>query len=148
MSENPIEFAPRCTERGDGGVTVVELSGEIDLRTAPPLIALLDALTAGPRPDLVLDLRPVTFLDCSGLRLLCRARNRAVERHGRLRLITESRRFRRIIQHARLTGVFEVHDRLPEIPVPAADSAPAASDAAPAASGAGPVRSVLSGTVG
>jgi hypothetical protein len=41
---------------------VVEVRGEIDILTASPLSARLDALTAGPCPDLVLALRPVTFL--------------------------------------------------------------------------------------
>ncbi|MGI5347063.1 STAS domain-containing protein [Streptomyces sp. CA-250714] len=114
MYENLIESAPCHTERLVGGVTVVELSGEIDIRTAPSLGARLDALTAGPRPELVVDLRSVSFIDCSGLRLLCRARNRTVARRGRLRLVTDSRSFLRILKHTRLVGVFEVHHRLPE----------------------------------
>ncbi|GAA1932368.1 hypothetical protein GCM10009837_67640 [Streptomyces durmitorensis] len=34
----------------------------------------------------VADLRPVEFLDCYALGLLCRARRRALEHHGRLSL--------------------------------------------------------------
>ncbi|MGW2648905.1 STAS domain-containing protein [Streptomyces sp. NPDC001393] len=101
------------------GATVVVLHGEIDLLTAPALSRRLDALTACSRPDLVLDLRPVTFIDCAGLGVLCRARNRTSARQGRLRLITESAGFRRILRVTGLGDVFEVHTRLPH-PLPGA----------------------------
>lgn len=115
MSENHIRLVPRDTEGSiGGGVTVVELRGDIDLRAAPALAARLDALTAGPRPDLVLDLRPVSFIDCSGLGVLCRTRNRVMARQGRLRLVSGSTRFLRILRCVDLAGVFEVRPRLAE----------------------------------
>jgi len=101
------------TERVVGGTTVVEVRGEIDLFTAAPLSVRLDSLTAVRRPDLVLDLRPVVFIDCSGLRLLCRTRNRVLARHGRLRLVTGDGCFLRILRAARLADVFEIHPDLP-----------------------------------
>ncbi|WP_431985142.1 STAS domain-containing protein [Streptomyces qinglanensis] len=119
MSENSPESAHCHTKRVDGGVTVLEVGGELDISTAPLLASRLDALTAGPRPDLVLDLRPVSFMDCSGLSLLCRAKNRTAARHGRLRLVCDSNRFLRILEHARLAGTFEIHTRLPEAPATA-----------------------------
>ncbi|MER7576669.1 STAS domain-containing protein [Streptomyces sp. NPDC126514] len=72
--------------------------------TAIPLAAHLDVMSSGPHPDLVLDLRPVAFIDCAGLGVLCRTRS-----DGRLQLITESRRFLRILRTAGLGEVFEVH---------------------------------------
>ncbi|MGW2717811.1 STAS domain-containing protein [Streptomyces sp. NPDC001492] len=96
------------TERVIGGTTVVEMRGEIDILTATPLSARLDTLTAGPRPHLVLDLRPVTFIDGSGLRLLCRARNRVLTRRGRLRLVADSGRLLRILRVALLADAFEI----------------------------------------
>ena len=114
MSETLIMYGSHHTERAVGRTTVVELRGDIDILTAPPLGARLDDLTAALRPDLVLDLRAVSFIDCSGLRVLCRARNRIMERYGRLRLITDSDRFLRVLRAAGLSGVFEMYDRLPE----------------------------------
>ncbi|MGW0510195.1 STAS domain-containing protein [Streptomyces olivaceoviridis] len=100
--------------REDGpGPTVLTLRGEIDLLTAPALSERLDALTARPRPDLVLDLRPTEFIDCAGLGALCRARNRALARGGRLCLVTDSARFLRMLRLTGLWGVFEVRSRLP-----------------------------------
>ncbi|WP_051833048.1 STAS domain-containing protein [Streptomyces sp. NRRL S-646] len=76
--------------------------------TATPLSQRLDALSAGPCPDLVLDLRPVTFIDDSGLRLLCRARNRVLARQGRFRPGADSGRLLRILRPALPADVFEI----------------------------------------
>ncbi|KUL77978.1 anti-anti-sigma factor [Streptomyces sp. NRRL WC-3605] len=91
------------------------LRGEIDLSTATSLMMRLDALTSAPSPDLVLDLRGVTFIDCAGLGVLCRVRNRVRAREGRLRLVSESARFRRMLRLADLGGAFEVASRLPDV---------------------------------
>ncbi|MGW3115826.1 STAS domain-containing protein [Streptomyces sp. NPDC001107] len=108
MAETHAGRAPCHTERVVGGTTVVEVHGEVDILTATPLSARLDSLTAGPCPDLVLDLRPVTFIDGSGLRLLCRARNRVLARQGRLRLVADSGRLLRILRIALLGDVFDI----------------------------------------
>ncbi|WP_329331859.1 STAS domain-containing protein [Streptomyces sp. NBC_00663] len=114
MFKDHEESTPCRTERLDDGTTVVELRGEIDLCTGPPLSARLDALTAAPFPDLVLDLRQVSFVDCGGLRALCRARNRVLARGGRLRLVTESARLLGILRYVDLGGVFETVPHPPE----------------------------------
>ncbi|MGP4090109.1 STAS domain-containing protein [Streptomyces sp. KR55] len=90
MSGNDPRSAPHHTERTVGATTVVELRGEIDIFTAPPLAARLETLTADQHPDLVLDLRSMAFIDRTGLGVLCRARNRVEARDGRLRLVTDS----------------------------------------------------------
>nr|WSY51082.1 STAS domain-containing protein [Streptomyces sp. NBC_00886] len=112
MTEIHPTAALRSSRRVIAGTTVVELRGEIDLLTAQSLSARLDRLTAGPCPDLVLDLRPLSFIDCAGLGVLCRARNRTAARSGRLRLVTSDTGFLRILRHTQLGGVFEIHARL------------------------------------
>ncbi|AZP15518.1 anti-sigma factor antagonist [Streptomyces aquilus] len=126
MFKDHEESTPCHTERLVGGTIVVEVQGEIDLCTGPPLSARLDALTAGPFPDLVLDLRPVSFVDCSGLRALCRARNRVLARGGRFRLVTESARLLGILRCVDLGDAFEVLSRPPEgvVPTPRPDLVP------------------------
>ncbi|MFD5813567.1 anti-sigma factor antagonist [Streptomyces sp. NPDC127038] len=71
----------------DRGHAVLELHGEIDLLATTELTPLLDAVTSDPAPRVVIDLRCVEFFDCSGLRLLYRARRRVEERGGRLHLV-------------------------------------------------------------
>ncbi|MFJ7333192.1 STAS domain-containing protein [Streptomyces sp. NPDC101110] len=102
---------------------VVTLHGELDLLTAPVLRADLDRATADPCPDLVLDLRPVSFIDCAGLGVLCRVRNRVRARRGRLRLVIGGTSLPRLLRHSGLAGVFEVLPGMPAgVPgVPAAE---------------------------
>ncbi|MEU6665922.1 STAS domain-containing protein [Streptomyces sp. NPDC046727] len=119
-SAEDVVVAAHCVP---GGATVVSLRGEIDVLTVPALTERLDALTARQHPDLVLDLRPVTFIDCAGLGILCRTRNRTLARQGRLRLVTDSPRFRRVLRATGLTGVFEMCTRLPQpLPAPSGSS--------------------------
>ncbi|MEV5432380.1 STAS domain-containing protein [Streptomyces sp. NPDC052701] len=112
MAHTHTGTPPSHTERTVGGTTVLALHGEIDILTEPALRARFDALTAAPGPDLVVDLRPVSFIDCAGLRVLCRARNRAEARHGRLRLVTDSAGFRRLLRLTGLADAFELYPRL------------------------------------
>ncbi|MFE6282100.1 STAS domain-containing protein [Streptomyces sp. NPDC057877] len=114
-------LTPCSPARRVGGSTVLELRGEIDVHTARFVTARLDALTAGPCPDLVLDLRGMSFIDCTGIGALCRARNRVLTRRGRLRLVSTDPRFLRVLGALRLDDVFEVRARLPRaVPDPLA----------------------------
>jgi anti-sigma B factor antagonist len=112
MSENATSPTVCRTTGTAAGATVVALSGDIDVVACLSLGARLDALTDVPRPDLVVDLRSVSFIDCAGLGLLCRMRNRVLARDGRLRLVANSASFRRILARTGLTGVFQI---LPEL---------------------------------
>ncbi|KPI22201.1 anti-anti-sigma regulatory factor, SpoIIAA [Actinobacteria bacterium OK074] len=89
-----------------GACTVVVVSGEIDLATAECVAVHLQAATAGSAPDVVVDLRPVAFFDCSGLRVLCRAEYRAREHGGRLRIVSDQPRIHRLLRAAGLLKRF------------------------------------------
>lgn len=89
-----------------GPFTVVEVLGEIDLATAVFVTEHLDAATARPEPDVLVDLRRVDFFDCSGLRVLCRAETRVRDRGGRLRIISDAPRIRRLLLGAGLMDRF------------------------------------------
>lgn len=99
-------------ERSVGGATVVEVAGELDILAAAALSVRLDELTAVGRPDVVLDLRGVTFIDCSGLSVLVRLRARTLAREGRLGIVTGSPQVLRLLRLTRLTRVFALHDDL------------------------------------
>ncbi|AZP19219.1 anti-sigma factor antagonist [Streptomyces aquilus] len=88
------------------GHTVVELHGEIDIAAAVHITPVLDAVTDGPAPLVVIDLGPVEFLDCFGLTLLCRARRRVRERGGRLSLVCPQPGIRKILGIVGLTAAF------------------------------------------
>ncbi|MDT0309782.1 STAS domain-containing protein [Streptomyces sp. DSM 44917] len=94
------------------GTLVAELRGEIDLLTAPAVSEGLAALARRGPDRLVVDLRPVTFLDCSGLRPLCRAHALMAGRGGRLSLVAGSPRVLRVLRLARALPAFTLHPDL------------------------------------
>ncbi|MFE5812515.1 STAS domain-containing protein [Streptomyces sp. NPDC056479] len=96
-----------------GAFTVVEVTGEIDLATEVFLAEHLNAATLRPEADVLVDLRRVTFFDCSGLRVLCRAETRARDHGGRLRIVSDAPRIRRLLRGAGLLDRFPI---LPGIP--------------------------------
>ncbi|MFF4118224.1 STAS domain-containing protein [Streptomyces sp. NPDC001714] len=114
MADNHTRSATYRMTVTAGGTTVVTLHGDVDLLAVPVLSAALDDLTSGAEPDLVLDLSPVSFIDCSGLTLLCRVRNRVRYRIGRLRLVTPDDGFRRLLRRTDLGDAFELYPGLPE----------------------------------
>ncbi|MFF7047520.1 STAS domain-containing protein [Streptomyces griseorubiginosus] len=109
----PPAANPYARTRADGGFTVVEAAGELDLATAGLLAEHLDAATASARPDVLVDLRGVEFFDCSGLRVLCRAESRAREHGGRLRVVADDPRLHRLL---RATGLWARFTPLSAIP--------------------------------
>lgn len=88
------------------GRTILELHGEIDIAATIAITPPLDAATGRPEPLVVLDLTRVTFLDCSGLSLLCRVHRRVTSRHGGLKLVCPHPQALRLLRLARLTGIF------------------------------------------
>ncbi|WP_189306584.1 STAS domain-containing protein [Streptomyces albospinus] len=97
-----------------GTARVVRLRGALDYVSAPGTVARLDALTSGPRPDLVLDLARLDFLDCCGVGVLCRARRRVLERGGRLSLVITDPHQLWILRTVGLGASFDVLDTVPD----------------------------------
>ncbi|UQT60915.1 STAS domain-containing protein [Streptomyces durmitorensis] len=92
------------------GHLVLEFRGAIDISAALDMAPALDAHTARPALTAIIDLSPVDFFDCSGLRLLCRARRRILEHGGRLQLVCS----RPLTLHIlRVTGLLPVFDPVP-----------------------------------
>ncbi|MFI6471203.1 STAS domain-containing protein [Streptomyces sp. NPDC050516] len=96
------------------GCTVLEFHGEIDLAAAIEITPQLDVATAPPEPLVAIDLTPVTFLDCSGLNLLCRAHRRITARYGNLQLVCSHPPALRLLRAARLTDTFHPVSALDE----------------------------------
>ena len=76
MTETDATFQPpepfRCESGQDGDRTWVRPIGELDLDTAPLLDEELRAARADGADRLVLDMRALTFMDSTGLRLIIR----------------------------------------------------------------------------
>ncbi|MGW2818300.1 STAS domain-containing protein [Streptomyces sp. NPDC001415] len=117
MTQRPPPLTRHLHTYRTHGHTVLEFHGEIDMAAATEFIPRLDAAIHRPEPLVVIDLTPVTFLDCSGLGLLCRAHHHALLRHGSMRLVCNYPPTLRLLHLARLTSVFRpvpsLHDALP-----------------------------------
>ena len=96
-----------------GGVNVIEVSGELDVYTAPGLRSFIIELDSIGVARLVLDLSELEFIDSSGLGLLCGALKRTSERGGYADLVVPEES--RVTQALKMTGlikVFQVHPDL------------------------------------
>jgi len=93
---------------------VVELSGDIDLHTAPALHrSLLDSLLPG-LARVVVDLSGVTFFSAAGVALLVSAHRRAGALGVDLRLAAPSAQARRVLALTGVDGLMPVHESLEE----------------------------------
>jgi anti-sigma B factor antagonist len=70
----PVNLA--LTESVRSGATLISVSGEFDILTAPKVAALLDDVVRGRAGNVVVDLRGTEFLDSAGLHVLVNAKRR------------------------------------------------------------------------
>ncbi|MEV7789620.1 anti-sigma factor antagonist [Streptomyces sp. NPDC088106] len=87
MRYEPAPLTRHLRVRQIRGHTVLEFRGEIDIAAAAEMAPHLDMATAEPDARVVIDLTRVEFFDCSGLRLLYRARHRTADGTGGLHLV-------------------------------------------------------------
>lgn len=98
-----------ATNRIYSGVPVVEVSGELDLSTAPAFDeALNEAETVMDSIRRVVDLRGLTFMDASGLKVLMEHRNRLRNADRELRLVVPPREEWPVNRLLSLTGLDRV----------------------------------------
>jgi anti-sigma B factor antagonist len=99
--------------RADGGRTIVEAVGEIDVYTAPKLRERLAELVDTGRHDIVVDMHRVEFLDSTGLGVLVGGLKRVRQHEGSLRLVCNQERILKIFRITGLTKVFLIYDDVP-----------------------------------
>ena len=94
-----------------GGVYTVRADGEVDLSTVPLLDGALTAGLASGRSTVVVDLRGISFVDCTGIGLLTQARCRARRQGTRLHILA-GRAIARTAAILDLTTTLGLHDTL------------------------------------
>jgi anti-sigma B factor antagonist len=95
--------------RTEGGRTVVEVVGEIDVYTAPKLREQLTELVDSGRYDIVVDMAGVEFLDSTGLGVLVGGLKRVRMHDGAIRLVCTQERILKIFRITGLTKVFPIY---------------------------------------
>jgi len=96
--------------RPERGRTVVEVTGEIDVYTAPKLREQLAELVDSGRHDIVVDMQGVEFLDSTGLGVLVGGLKRVKQHDGSMNLVCTQERILKIFRITGLTKVFPIHD--------------------------------------
>jgi len=96
------------------GRTVVEVSGEIDVYTAPRLRETLISLVDQGHYHLIVDMEGVEFLDSTGLGVLVGGLKRVRAHDGVIDLVCTQGRILRIFRITGLSKVFSIFDSVDE----------------------------------
>lgn len=98
------------------GWSVVDVTGDLDMATAPALRQLvLQLLSSGARL-IAIDLTAADFVDSTGLGMLVAALKRVRTHDGELVVICPEPRLRRIFELTELVTVFGLRDSAAELP--------------------------------
>jgi anti-sigma B factor antagonist len=106
-------YSVDLTTRDCDGHIVVALRGELDLADAADVATALAAVIAR-KPEIIVDVAGLEFIDCSGAAALVRGRKLARLAGGELRLAAPQRRVRRMLTLTRLADVLPVHASVDE----------------------------------
>lgn len=83
---------------------VIEVTGELDLASSPALEEELQRAAASSTPLVIVDLRRLEFMDSTGLSVLVKAHQRAIDNGQRLGIVRGPQQVERLLN---LTGVAE-----------------------------------------
>jgi anti-sigma B factor antagonist len=95
----PADFCAESTS--SGGATSVRLEGELDMATSSQLSGILRSALEGRPTRLTVDLRGLTFIDSTGIRVLVAASRRAQGCGSSFVLLSPGRA---VLKALRLTG--------------------------------------------
>lgn len=105
----------KIEERRQGGVTILDLSGE--LRAGGSRVALHEAierLSGEGRNQILLNLAGLSAIDASGLGELLRSNVELNKGGGQLKLLRPARALREMMSITKLSGVFDMFESEPE----------------------------------
>jgi anti-sigma B factor antagonist len=100
--------------RTDGKISVVDVSGEIDLYTSPKLKGALDELMATGQTYFLVNLLETTYLDSTALSILTSTLKRVQGAGGRLGLVFNQPQIDRMFAITGLKDVFTIFASQPE----------------------------------
>jgi anti-sigma B factor antagonist len=95
----------------EGAQTVLALAGDLDVYTATHLRERLVDLIADTRPDLVIDLAELVFVDSTGLGTLVDGMKRVRQAGGTMALRSPTPSVQRVIDITGLSRVLPLSDR-------------------------------------
>lgn len=96
------------------GAAVVQLNGEIDLRTSPQMRSALLTLLDEKPGRIILDLSGVTYIDSSGVGTIVELKRRALHDENKVVLVGLQPRVRSLFEITRLDKFFTITDSIDE----------------------------------
>lgn len=100
--------------REQDGFSITEVTGEVDVYTAPQLDEALSALVEGGNNKLIVDLSGVEFLDSTGLGVLVKALKRVRENDGSLAVVATTDRISKVFRITGLDAAIGLHGSVDE----------------------------------
>ncbi len=105
-----------------GGFSLIGLSGEVDVYSAPKLRETIKDLVDEGKYNIVVDLEKVAFLDSTGLGVLVGGLKRVKHHGGELGIICGQEKILRIFRITGLTKVFPIYLSRGELPAQAEEA--------------------------
>jgi anti-sigma B factor antagonist len=93
-----------------GHRTVLDVTGEVDIATAPELGSAVDTALASGAQELWLDLSATAFMDCSGLHVLLDAHRRMRGLRRRLAIVCPGGAVRRLFEIAGVADALPLYE--------------------------------------
>lgn len=110
-----MDIGLELVSRSEGGWTVIDVKGEVDLHTAPQLRErLLSHIEQGHR-RIVLNLEPLAFIDSTGLGVLVSGLKRLRTHDGELALAAPHDPVKKVLTITGLDKVFTVQESVSEL---------------------------------
>jgi anti-anti-sigma factor len=113
----PISTVCSVDSERQPGTATIRLYGEFDLSSEEPFQEKLATLLDGDLSTLVLDLRELTFMDSTGLRVLISLKKRADDGAFDYVVLCDNGTVRRLLQVSGMDGVLPVVDSNGPVPV-------------------------------
>lgn len=98
--------------KSKGGMTIVDIVGEVDLYSSPKLRSDLLNLTKSENEKILLDLSQVKYMDSSGVATLVEALQQAGKYGGKLKLANLRDAVKDVFELSRLDKVFDIYPTL------------------------------------
>ena len=109
-----MDLTFEIAEKRLGGVSVLTVTGEIDMATAPDLRERLVAHEADQVSAIVVDLTGVSFIDSTVLGVLVAAYRRQEDAGGTFKLVVTEPRVLKVLEITDLNSVFPVYASVDE----------------------------------
>ena len=97
-------------KREVGNVTILDITGEIDLYNASEIKEIVNQLIEEQKFNVIINLEKVTYIDSSGIGALIASVTNLKKYQGGLKIINVYSSVRKVFELTKLTSFFEIYD--------------------------------------